>query len=248
MRRRRWPAVVPFLLLAGTTALLAQQVQERMTAPPPTTDLSVPTADTGSAGDTEAAAAPERPPRFDAPPRGSFEVAVGRNLFSTDRRPPPLKADDDASQTVQRQPLRATLAGVVLADAQRMAMVVDKDTGRLTRLSPGDRFKGWRLVRIEPNAATFSRGSREETLSMAFASGAGVTGQPDGTATQSAAKPSGVTGGNMRSLRRARQGGMDRDPTRSLLYTEQRRDGDKPVRANRMPEVPDYDYPERPGD
>jgi len=253
LRRRRWPALIPFLALAGVSALLASQVEKRLSAPPPSFKLSLVNPET-RAGERASEAAPARAalPDFEAPPAESYAAVVDRNLFATDRRPPPRDDGDSPQATVERRPLEATLAGVVLAGEQRFVILVDKRSQERLRLSPGDSFNGWRLAEVAANTATFTRGPQQHTLSMAFTSatggGADEGARSEGLATQNALRPDDATAASMRALRRARQGGLDRDPTRSLLHTQQRNTGGKPVRANRMPDVPDYDYPEPPSD
>ncbi len=253
MKRRRWPALLPFLVLAGISALLAGQVEKRLSAPPASIELSLAASET-SAEPAAGEALPSRAalPDFGVPPGETYAVVVDRNLFAIDRRPPPRDDGDSQRTTVERRPLEATLAGVVLAGEQRFVILVDNKSQERLRLSPGDSFNGWRLAEVAANAATFTRGPQRRTLSMAFtsASGAGRSegARAGGLATQNALRPDDATAASMRALRRARQGGLDRDPTRSLLYTQQRNAGGKPVRANRVPDVPDYDYPEPPAD
>lgn len=204
MTRRRWHALLPFLLLAGICAVLAQAVQQRLDAPPPEARLEIAPASgmaaapangaAGSAASAAAASGPSRPV-FDPPPRAAFEVVMARNLFAMDRTPPPEPGADTNTQELKLRPLRAKLIGVVLAGPDGIAIVQSTTKGSVQRLAPGDTFEGWELAEVGPRSASFRQGKRTAELSLAFgpSPGAGTaTGDAEATGgrqTQSAQRP-----------------------------------------------------------
>ena len=240
MRRRRWPALIPFLVLAAATAALGLRVQDRLAAPPPPL-----AANTGPLAEQDIQAAlPPAParPRLVAPPPGRFDVVVARNLFARDRRPPPRPEAEAPARNPARAALEARLTGVVLGGQAPQAMVFDEKEESLARLSVGDRLHGWRLIAVDANSATFQAGGQSQTLSLAFASAAPEGEGPrranaESRSTQSAARPDAPETRSLRAIRRGHMGGLDRDPDRSLLNS-QGEDRQRPRRANRVPDIP----------
>ena len=243
MRRRRWPALLPFLLLAGVTAALGLHLQDRLAAPSPTP--AIPSAGADAVTPPPAEAPTAAPPRnaLEAPQRHTFSAVVERNLFARDRRAPPRPTPDAAGPTRTPAELEARLTGVVLGGGAGRAILYDMKEETVARLEIGDRLRGWRLIAVDANSATFQAGSQSRTLSLEFVSnsdGAAVRAGdgPRATPQRAARSDSPGDGRSLRAIRRGHMGGLDRDPARSLLNVPERQDG-RPRRANRRPDVPD---------
>jgi len=246
MRRRRWPALVPFLLLAVLTAALGLRVQARLESPPP--PLPTPGAATAETGTPPSSTAPARSSRaapLETPPRRAFADVVARNLFARDRRPPPRPAPEASGPVRRADKLEARLTGVVLGGGAQRAILYDTKAETIARLDIGDRLRGWRLIAVDANSATFQAGGQSRTLSLNFGDGAAASANaptggdgPRATPQRAARTDESVDGRSLRAIRRGHMGGLDRDPARSLLNAPAREDG-RPRRANRRPDVPD---------
>lgn len=84
----------------------------------------------------------------------SLEAVIQRPLFSPSRRPwmPP-------ASTVNTESVGALdtfeLVGVVISDSVRRALIRPPDGARTLSLAEGDRLDGWRLNRVDEQAAHF---------------------------------------------------------------------------------------------
>ncbi|RDD63067.1 hypothetical protein [Ferruginivarius sediminum] len=165
MRRRRWPAAVPVLLLAGLCAGLGWQVRKQLegTHVPAVAQAKVEVAA------NETPMEPEPAPSVDLPRISAFEPVVARNLFSTKRQPPPLQDENDDDAPRRVAPLKLTLSGVVLSDSQRVAILNDPTRQETLRMALGEKHDGWQLIQVQARSATFVRGSDERTIDMSFA-------------------------------------------------------------------------------
>lgn len=176
MRRRRWPAAVPVLLLAGLCAGLGWQVRQQLkdTHVPALAQAKVKT----DVGEFDIQVEVKPPPKVEMPGVGAFDAVVARNLFSSKREPPPLD-DGGESKAPVAASLDLTLTGVVIAADDRRVAILNEPAGQgVLRLSPGDRHQGWQLTEIRARRATFQRGGETQTLEITFgAEGAGPGGR-----------------------------------------------------------------------
>lgn len=120
-------------------------------------------AEVAPAANGEVAALPPMPD-YEMPPLAEFAEVAERPLFSPTRRPP-VGAVPTAAP---RQTLDLTLIGIVLSEAERLAIVTPGGAGRAVRLGVGDSIQGWTLVELESERATFERDGAQETLYLAF--------------------------------------------------------------------------------
>lgn len=161
MIRRRSGSKLLTVLLVAACAGLGWTVYRGFSAPP-----EVPTEapdDAAPAAGDDVAPLPEAA-AFEMPPLDDFSVIAERPLFSPTRRP----AEGDAPTAAPRQMLDLTLIGVVLTGEERIAIVTPAGQGKAVRLGVGDSIRGWTLVELEPERATFERDGEEETLFLAF--------------------------------------------------------------------------------
>lgn len=91
-----------------------------------------------------------------------------RPLFNADRRPQAVQVVETAepAPTIPPVPLNATLAGIVLTPAARVALVRNDATQEVFRVRegmplPGD-LGGWRLKELQPRNAVFDGGNQGE--------------------------------------------------------------------------------------
>jgi general secretion pathway protein N len=91
-----------------------------------------------------------------------------RPLFNADRRPQAVVVAETpvVQESAPPVPLNATLAGIVLTPAARLALVRNDSTQEVFRVRegmplPGD-LGGWRLKELQPRNAVFDGGSQGE--------------------------------------------------------------------------------------
>jgi general secretion pathway protein N len=93
-----------------------------------------------------------------------------RPLFNADRRPQAVQVAETpvVQETIPPVPLNATLAGIVLTPAARVALVRNDATQEVFRVRegmplPGD-LGGWRLKELQPRDAVFDGGTQGEAM------------------------------------------------------------------------------------
>ena len=96
-------------------------------------------------------------------PLAELSAALERPLFTSSRRPP-------AAPVAAPTPLDATLAGVLTDGPEKVAIVMTSGGERALRLREGDRYRGWRVARIEEQAIVLERDGRTERLVLTYRS------------------------------------------------------------------------------
>ena len=94
-------------------------------------------------------------------PISRLAVALERPLFTESRRPPEAPAPAPT-------PLDATLAGILSAGEEKVAIVLGPGAERGHRLREGDVFRGWRVVKIDDYSVQLERGGRTERLVLTY--------------------------------------------------------------------------------
>lgn len=95
------------------------------------------------------------------PPLEALVAALDRPLFTPSRRPP-------VAAPAAPVELDATLAGVLMTDSEKVALVLQGGAQRAVRLREGDDFLGWSVIRIEQRSLVFGRDGRTERLDLSF--------------------------------------------------------------------------------
>jgi len=89
---------------------------------------------------------------FEMPALSLYADITARPLFSPDRRPPAV----EETPSVKAEPAPVSrdlvLRGVATAGKERVALIEERATGKLVRVSEGQSVGGWRLVAIEQEA------------------------------------------------------------------------------------------------
>ena len=91
----------------------------------------------------------------------AYPETVARPLFIPTRRPAP-EAPAAAQGALQKG--QYVLQGTIVVGDNRMAMLREKSTGKVTRVERGKDFNGMKVVAIEKEAVTLAVGSDEEKL------------------------------------------------------------------------------------
>lgn len=126
------------------------------------------------------ATAPALLPGF--PRQQTFGEIARRPLFSQTRRPPrrpektasprpaPPKRKPSVGVVAKPQPptLQARLVGVARIGNRGTALIQDDDSGELRRLSIGDDYRGWSVLRMDGSSVTLASGGFERTLQVVF--------------------------------------------------------------------------------
>lgn len=199
MRRRRWPALLPFLAVSVLAGALASEVEQRIAdpgrAPLPRTfqDITQQSAAPAAAAQGSGAQGRTRPAAY------HVRYAVQRNLFAVNRRAPPLESAPQPRQvTAPSKPttapnLDARLTGVVLAGERSVAVIEDMRSESVRRLRPGETIQGWELAELSVLGARFRNQGYERVLTVAFGEKGEETAPrntlvagPDAAASQSA--------------------------------------------------------------
>lgn len=142
-------------VLLGLSAAFGAMVLRTASAPP-RPELPETPAEASSAG-TVSFALPEVRPT----PIGRLAAALERPLFAQSRRPPAAPAPAPTE-------LDATLAGVLSAGAERVAIVLAPGAQRGLRLREGDEFRGWRVSEIDDRSVLLERDGRTERLELTY--------------------------------------------------------------------------------
>ena len=104
---------------------------------------------------------------FDRP----LDEMVERPLFNRSRRPVETVVASTGKAT-QREPdarqlLRYALIGTVIAGDRRVALLRSTQSPDVEQVRIGNELQGWRLEKLDKNAATFSRENRSVVLEIA---------------------------------------------------------------------------------
>jgi hypothetical protein len=136
------------------------------------------------------------PPLAANPPEQAYPETTARPLFTPTRRLAPEPA------TAQQQPAfvrgQFVLLGVTIARDTRIALLREKSTGRIVRVSRGGQVNGITLATVEPESVTLSMGGEQEqlplTVQRAGAPGATPGGPVAPSATAAMQGPFGASG------------------------------------------------------
>jgi general secretion pathway protein N len=167
MRGRRWSAALPPLLLVVICVALGGRVYDEWLVLQEPVPIDAPPAAAAVAAPA-AADAPIVPPT-----PSSFAAILERPLFSPTRRPPaaaPALAPtpEAAAPAPPAQPIDFSLAGIVISDGSRVALVQMQADGRVVQVAEGGEVDGWKAVTIEPQRAVFRRGDDEQELALDY--------------------------------------------------------------------------------
>lgn len=164
LQRNPLIAALP-LLTAGLIVLLAIEVGVVARAP-----SAVP-AKRGMAAEAKLL-----PPVAPVAPEQAYAETTTRPLFVPTRRPAPEVA---VAAAPAFQPGQFTLQGVIIAGANRTAMLREKTSGRIHRVEAGREINGVKVVQIDPQGVTLGVGDERETVPLVVqrAGGAAAPGQ-----------------------------------------------------------------------
>ena len=118
-----------------------------------------------------------------AAPEQAYPETAARPLFTPTRRPAPEAA---AQQQAAFQPGQFVLLGVIMVGDNRVAMLREKSTGRIHRLSRGGEVNGIKLAAIERDSVTLASGGQQENVPLIVQKGT-PAGTPGGPAVPGAA-------------------------------------------------------------
>ena len=121
-----------------------------------------PAVDTSSAG----------PVRLSLPPLAVLSETVERPLFSESRQPPQDDGNDapvSPSAVAAGPAANFSISAIMITNKERAVLLIDPQSGKLTRVEEGDTIAGWRLERVEDDRAVFSRdGENREAVLRTF--------------------------------------------------------------------------------
>jgi hypothetical protein len=165
MSRRPSSGVVVPLALGALCAALAMIVQRQ-------TQLAAEAVPEPEAFVEPAAAAPEdvpvlaEEPALEVPSHDTFLEIVERPIFSQSRRP----AAEAEVPVVQAPPptLDYELAGVVIWETQRIALVRPLKGTEITQVAVGGALSGWDVVAIEPERVLLHSGKLEQEMRLKY--------------------------------------------------------------------------------
>ncbi len=90
---------------------------------------------------------------------------LARPVFSRSRRPVSAPAAAPAPANAP-QPMQFTLAGVLINDSDRRALIVSPAAPNGTWLNVGDKIGGWTLDKVEPNSVEMASATDRVTLQL----------------------------------------------------------------------------------
>jgi len=164
VRRMRTIAMAAALLLlcGGLAAVIADRLQDGRPSAGAET----------AAGDAVELAAPTMP-QYELPPLEAYPELLDRPLFSSTRRP--VEADDAPVQAaVTSQGLDVVLTGVIIADGNKVALIVPRNTAKPVRLIEGQGYQGWTLSEVQSEGVIFRQGTRAQILELDRKPGAAI--------------------------------------------------------------------------
>lgn len=137
---------------------------------------------------------PASPPRFELPPRDLFSVISARPLFRPDRRPVPAEPVEVATQSAPViPPPNIRLSGIMMVGDQPRALMALLP-GPAEIYAEGDRVRGWRISRIDPDGIELTFGVRTHRV-MLDGTEAGDTREPTRAASRPSASKTGQSAG-----------------------------------------------------
>jgi len=134
-----------------------------------------PSFDAGGARKPSAGDAKLLPALVAVAPEQAYPETAARPLFTPTRRPAPEAA---AQQQAAFQPGQYVLLGVTMAGDNRIAMLREKSTGRIYRVSRGGEINGIKLAAIERDTVTLAMGGQQEQLPLTVQKAGATPGQP----------------------------------------------------------------------
>lgn len=159
---------------------------------------------------------PLSPPTFELPAIAQLSETTARPLFLPGRRVPE-EADEAAAQPASRarapEVMRLALSAVVIVEDRRVALLNDIATGRLSRVSVGDRVGGWRVIEIRDDSVVIENTSGRQELALRTFLPPPATARsntPGEAAQRSAASRDGAEASDVRRPRRPRRGPRQR--------------------------------------
>jgi hypothetical protein len=153
-RRGRLPALMAAAALAMAGIIYAE-IRAR-----PTVESATPSNPTIA----ESRAASHLPRRQSMPERARFVTIVSRPLFSASRRPP-----SEEPPVVDKPALDFSLAGIVTAAGEPLALITPDAGGDTVRAKEGEKVFGWTVSRIESDRIQVQHNGMESELQLDFA-------------------------------------------------------------------------------
>ena len=151
------------------------------------------------AGRAAAAEAKLLPPMVMASAEQAYPETAARPLFIPTRRPAP-EAPASAKNSFQKG--QFVLQGVIAVGDNRVAMLKEKSSGKVHRVSAGNEVNGVKVAQIEPDQVTLTVGADREVVPLLVQRGpagketpasAGPFPIPHEPATATAANPAGTS-------------------------------------------------------
>lgn len=102
--------------------------------------------------------------KFAMPPISQFDGILERPIFAPSRR----GVAGSTTTVVVSQELKLRLAGTVITDVVKLAILMPLDGGERLRLREGEDYRGWNLARVKEDMVVFRRDDAEEQLMMDF--------------------------------------------------------------------------------
>ncbi len=152
------------VLLATASTALALRIRDDLQRPSEALTSAGFATGSGGAVSGQTIEIPEMP-KYDPAPIERFAAALDRPLFSQDRRPP---ADEPSAGVVEDRALSATLQGVVFRTSGSVALLTAVGESSPVRVSEGELFLGWRLLKIHPDNVVFGRDEETVTLELIY--------------------------------------------------------------------------------
>lgn len=103
---------------------------------------------------------------FELPELAHYQEIVERPLFQATRRPP--VAEETLAPVPEAEPedpdAEFTLIGVVVMPQGTVALLHNKETGKVNRLKVGEAAEKWQLETVEPERVVLRKGERTQEL------------------------------------------------------------------------------------
>lgn len=140
-------------------------------------DPSVPGGDVGTAAETPSLDHTRQD--FSLAPIADYAAITERPVFSPTRRPAPVPTseeeptvepvmEDEPSPPPPPPDLDASVAGIVLSTARRIALFRIPTQDRLVPVGEGDELLGWTVVTIEPRTVLLRHGDTQKEVELIF--------------------------------------------------------------------------------
>ena len=122
-------------------------------------------------------------------PEQAYPESVERPLFVPSRRPAPAAPPPAAAPAMAKGTL--TLQGVTIAGGNRIAMLREKQSGRIHRIEQGKQVNGMSVATIESDHVVLRLGDESETVPMLVSRAGGASGTPGAAPPPPAPPPGG---------------------------------------------------------